>query len=105
MSIICFFADNGDPSAYKDGNPIYREGYWGEKSAVRDAESGKKSTVVDIASEKFTQEPATKYITSTLYDYYTDYELNGFNRDTYPDGNTISQRGFVTFEQFNPKHR
>lgn len=97
----CFFADNGDPSAYKDGNPIYREGYWGEKSAVRDAESGKKSTVVDIASEKFTQEPATKYITSTLYDYYTDYELNGFNRDTYPDGNTISQRGFVTFEQFN----
>lgn len=97
----CFFADNGDPSAYKDGNPIYREGYWGEKSAVRDAESGKKSTVVDIASEKFTQEPATKYITSTLYDYYTDYELNGFNRDTYPDGNTVSQRGYVTFEQFN----
>ena len=97
----CFFADNGDPSAYKDGNPIYREGYWGEKSAVRDAESGKKSTVVDIASEKFTQEPATKYITSTLYDYYTDYELNGFNRDTYPDGNTTSQRGYVTFEQFN----
>ena len=97
----CFFADNGDPSAYKDGNPIYREGYWGEKSAVRDAESGKKSTVVDIASEKFTQEPATKYITSTLYDYYTDYELNGFNRDTYPDSTTTSQRGYVTFEQFN----
>ena len=49
----CFFADNGDPSAYKDGNPIYREGYWGEKSAVRDAESGKNKTgknnpVVDI---------------------------------------------------------
>ena len=102
----CFFADNGDPSAYKDGNPIYREGYWGEKSAVRDAESGKNKTgknnpVVDIASGTFTQETGTKYITSTLYDYYTDYELNGFNRDTYPDSTTTSQRGYVTFEQFN----
>ena len=100
----CFFADNGDPSAYKDGN-VYREGYWGEKASVRDAESGKNTTkntpVVDIASEKFTQESGTKYITSTLYDYYTDYELNGFNRDDYPYGDTISQRGFVTFEQFN----
>ena len=96
----CFFADNGDPSAYKDGD-VCREGYWGEKASVRDAESGKGTTVVDIASDKFTQEAGTKYITSTLYDYYTDYELNGFNRDDYPDGNTISQRGFVTFEQFN----
>ncbi len=102
----CFFADNGDPSAYKDGNPIYREGYWGEKSAVRDAESGKNKTgknnpVVDIKEDTFTQESGTKYITSTLYDYYTDYELNGFNRDTYPDSTTTSQRGYVTFEQFN----
>ena len=102
----CFFADNGDPSAYKDGNPIYREGYWGEKSAVRDAESGKNKTgknnpVVDIKEGTFTQESGTKYITSTLYDYYTDYELNGFNRDTYPDSTTTSQRGYVTFEQFN----
>ena len=100
----CFFADNGDPSAYKDGN-VYREGYWGEKASVRDAESGKGKTknnpVVDIKDGTFTQEPGTKYITSTLYDYYTDYELNGFNRDDYPDGNTNSQRGFVTFEQFN----
>lgn len=100
----CFFADNGDPSAYKDGN-VYREGYWGEQAAVRDAESGKGKTkndpVVDITSGTFTQEPATKYITSTLYDYYTDYELNGLNRDTYPYGDTSSQRGFVTFEQFD----
>ena len=44
---------------------------------------------------------ATKHITSTLYDYYTDYELNGFNRDTYPDSTTTSQRGYVSFEQFN----
>ena len=97
----CFFADNGDPSAYTSGNDVCRDGYWDEKGAVRDAESGKGTTVVDIASDKFTQEAGTKYITSTLYDYYTDYELNGFNRDSYPDGRTTSQRGYVTFEQFN----
>lgn len=56
---------------------------------------------MDIASGEFKQEPGTKYITSTLYDYYTDYELNGLNRDTYPDSTTSSQRGYVTFEQFN----
>lgn len=96
----CFFADDGDPSAYTNGD-VYRDGYWGEKASVRDAESGKNTPVVDIASDKFTQEPGTKYITSTLYDYYTDYELNGLNRDTYPYSDTSSQRGFVTFEQFN----
>ena len=94
----CFFADDGDPTAYSNES---RDGYWDEKDATRDAESGKGTTVVDIASDKFTQEAGTKYITSTLYDYYTDYELNGFNRDTYPDSTTTSQRGYVTFEQFN----
>ncbi len=98
----CFFADDGDPTAYtSQGSTVYRDGYWGNKDSVRDAESGKGTTVVDIASEKFTQEAGTKYITSTLYDYYTDYELNGFNRDSYPDNNTNSQRWYVTFEQFN----
>lgn len=98
LSKPCFYADTSDDVIYKVGN---RGGYWGEKGAIRDAESGKGTTVVDIASEKFTQEAGTKYITSTLYDYYTDYELNGFNRDSYPDIGTNSQRWFVTFEQFD----
>lgn len=97
----CFFADDGDPSVYMNGNAVYRDGYWGEKDAIRNAESGKGTTVVDIANGTFTQEAGTKYITSTLYDYYTDYELNGFNRDSYPNGDTNSQRWYVTFEQFN----
>ena len=97
----CFFADDGDPSVYTNGNDVYRDGYWGEKDAIRNAESGKGTTVVDIASGTFTQEAGTKYITSTLYDYYTDYELNGFNRDSYPDSSTNSQRWYVTFEQFD----
>ena len=103
----CFFADDGDPTAYTGRNGditqnwVFRDGYWGEKDAIRNAESGKGTTVVDIASDKFTQEAGTKYITSTLYDYYTDYELNGFNRDSYPDGTKHTQRWYVTFEQFD----
>lgn len=97
----CFFADDGDPSAYTGGEGVNRDGYWGEKASVRDAESGKNTTVVDIASGEFKQEPGTKYITSTLYDYYTDYELNGLNRDSAPNIDGSSQRRFVTFEQFD----
>lgn len=98
----CFFADDGDPTAYtSQGSTVYRDGYWGNKDSVRDAESGKDTTVVDIASDTFTQEAGTKYVTSTLYDYYTDYELNGFNRDSYEAIGTHSQRWYVTFEQFD----
>lgn len=97
----CFFADDGDPSAYLQGT-VFREGYWGEKKSRHNAESGKSATVVDIDnSGKFTQQAGTKYITSTLYDYYTDYELNGLNRDSAPTVGGGSQRGFVTFEQFD----
>lgn len=96
----CFFADDGDPSAYSQGN-VFRDGYWGEKKSRHNAESGKGSTVVDIASGTFTQQAGTKYITSTLYDYYTDYELNGLNRDRAPSIGENSQRWFVTFEQFD----
>ena len=98
----CFFADDGDPSAYTSSNDdVFREGYWGEKKSRHNAESGKSATVVDIASGKFTRQAGTKYITSTLYDYYTDYELNGLNRDIAPNIGPGSQRGFVTFEQFD----
>lgn len=97
----CFFADDGDPSAYSQ-DTVFRDGYWGEKDSRRDAESGKNSTVVDIDNSGiFTQQKDTKYITSTLYDYYTDYELNGLNRDSAPIIGSGSQRGFVTFEQFD----
>ena len=98
----CFFADDGDPSAYASGETrVFRGGYWGEKNSRRDAESGKNSTVVDIDNSGiFTQQKDTKYITSTLYDYYTDYELNGLNRNSASNIGS-SQRGFVTFEQFD----
>ena len=98
----CFFADDGDPSAYSQDTPVFRGGYWGEKDPRHDAESGKGATVVDIDnSGTFTQQKGIKYITSTLYDYYTDYELNGLNRDSAPSIDGSSQRRFVTFEQFD----
>ena len=98
----CFFADSGDPDMYASGN-INRDGYWGEKNDVRDAEAGKKKTVVDITS-KYSRgnSKGIKYITSTLYDYYTDYELNGNNRDNYAtDLNLSTYRIHVPFRQFD----
>lgn len=108
LSEPCFFADASDDVIYNGGN---RGGYWAEKGSLRNAKEGKKLTndVVDISKEPFTEDPKTKYVTSTLYDYYTDYELNGNNRDSYDSqyytpgkgGKFASQRSWVTFRQFD----
>ena len=99
----CFYADTNDDAVYNKG---VRGGYWAPKGTLRDAEKGKstdgKSTdVVDIQEKVFTRNAKTKYVTSTLYDYYTDYELNGKNRDNYDDDNTPNQRHWVPFRQFD----
>ena len=98
----CFFADDGDDKTYW-GRDVNRDGYWGEKNDVRDAEAGKDSTVVDITSNYSRgNSKGIKYITSTLYDYYTDYELNGNNRDNYAtDPNFSTYRIHVPFRQFD----
>ena len=96
----CFYADTNDDTAYHKGK---RGGYWAPKDTPRDAEKWKKTKVVDIDdTAEFTEEPDTKYVTSTLYDYYTDYELNGKNRDNYKDNdNKASHRNWVTFREFD----
>lgn len=98
----CFFADDGDDKTYW-GADVNRDGYWGEKNDVRDAEAGKDSTVVDITSDYSRgNSKGIKYITSTLYDYYTDYELNGNNRDNYATDPAFSTyRIQVPFRQFD----
>lgn len=98
----CFFADDGDDKTYW-GTDVNRDGYWGEKNDVRDAEAGKDSTVVDITSNYSRgSSKDIKYITSTLYDYYTDYELNGNNRDNYAtDPACSTYRIQVPFRQFD----
>lgn len=98
----CFFADDGDDKTYW-GKDVDRDGYWGEKNDVRDAEAGKDSTVVDITSDYSRgNSKGIKYITSTLYDYYTDYDLNGNNRDNYATDPAFSTyRIHVPFRQFD----
>ena len=108
LSEPCFFADASDDVIYNGG---IRGGYWAEKGTPRDAKEGKKLTddVVDISKATFKEEANTKYVSSTLYDYYTDYELNGNNRDKYNSeyytpgkgGGFASQRSWVVFRQFD----
>ena len=102
----CFYADTNDDAVYTNGQ---RGGYWAPKGTKRDAEewknrdaeAGEKAPIVDIASAPFTEEADTKYVTSTLYDYYTDYELNGKNRDGYGGWTGESHRTWVTFREFD----
>ena len=100
----CFYADTNDDAVYGKGQ---RGGYWAPKdNTPRDAEKGKSTgtkvvDVVDIASVPFTEEANTKYVTSTLYDYYTDYELNGMNRDNYGGWTGVSHRTWVPFREFD----
>lgn len=102
----CFYADTNDDAVYTNGQ---RGGYWAPKDTPR-AETWKNTgtKVVDIASDNFTEEANTKYVTSTLYDYYTDYELNGQNRKSYDCNYTTGKggtfpcyRNWYTFRQFD----
>lgn len=84
----CFYADTSDDSIYK---PTNRSGYWGELYTVRNAEGKTKDggstapsdTIVDIPQGTLTRNSNMLYVNTTLYDYYSDYELNGYNRDAY----------------------
>ena len=103
-----FFADTGDSVVY-NGNGGNRGGYWGNHNDLRDAESAKNTTVVSMPSSSMTESDDVLYLNSTFFDYYTDYELNGFNRVNYPV-NTVSQtdannfashRNWVPFRQLS----
>ena len=97
----CYYGDSSDDVIYKGGN---RGGYWDEVYTVRDPEKEAEqhnSEVVDIKKSRLTRNASTLYVNSTFYDYYTDYELNGKNRDNYDDYQASSQRTYVTFRQFD----
>lgn len=104
LSKPCFYADTSDDVIYQGGN---RGGYWDELGAVRDVEKGKKGengetkSIVDLQNKSFAPQSNTKYISTTLYDYYTDYELNGNNRNTYSSDKTGTHRSYVPFRQFD----
>lgn len=100
----CFYADSSDKCIYDNSK---RSGYWDKVYTIRDAESGKNSTVVDIKASSFSGEKSkyggteVNYVNSTFYDYYTDFELNGSNRDDYGASAGASQRNWVNFRQFD----
>ena len=109
----CFYADSSDDSTYEGK---LRSGYWGQLYSIRDADGKTKdgvdgndkaqqdSCIVDIPTEDYTRRSDTLYVNTTLYDYYTDYELNGFNRDKYKDLNDDgikSHRMYQPFRQFD----
>lgn len=100
----CFYADSSDKCIYDNS---MRSGYWDKVYTIRDAESGKNNPVVDIKASSFSSEKSNygstevNYVNSTFYDYYTDFELNGSNRDDYGASIGASQRNWVNFRQFD----
>ena len=95
----CYYGDSSDNVIYDKGN---RGGYWEEAYTVRDAETGKATTVVDVPEGTETRDADNLYVNTTIYDYYSDYELNGNNRDNYPkQDNVTNHRIYQPFRQFN----
>ena len=95
----CYYGDSSDNVIYDRGN---RGGYWEEAYTVRDAETGKGTTVVDVPEGTETRDADKLYVNTTIYDYYSDYELNGKNRDEYPkQDNVTNHRIYQPFRQFN----
>ena len=103
----CFYAGSGDDSVYSSAQGK-RPGYWASLFTVFDPKKVSGSDPVYVASGK---KPATDshksnaaitYVSSTLYDYYSDYELNGKevskNNNDYAQ---VSQRNWVTFREFD----
>lgn len=102
----CFYADSSDNIVYKTANS-QRGGYWAEAGTVRDPEKedsvGQKNTVVDIPQKTETRDNNILYLSTTFYDFYTDYELNGENRDGYSDysATTFTHQIYQPFRQLN----
>ena len=97
----CFYADSSDMCIYKGA---FRDGYWGKPFQIRDPKHAANRTAVDIPTGAFAPAANTMYVGTTFYDYYTDYELNGYNRKDYTDwgGDSFaSQRNWVPFRHFN----
>ena len=122
LSSPCFYADDSDDIIY--GTNKKRTGYWDNVCTIRDPEKQaakdgndsvtnaqkNENSIVDIAEGNFENERDTnaKYVTTTFYDFYSDYELNGKNRDTYnyndqESGNdkVYIHRFYQPFRQFN----
>ena len=101
MTKPCYYGDSSDDIIYQ-GTQENRGGYWGEAYTVRDAETGKGNKIVDVPHGEEKRNADQLYVNTTIYDYYSDYELNGKNRDNYPkQENVTNHRIYQPFRQFN----
>ena len=82
ISSPCFYADDSDDIIY---STTKRNGYWDNVCTIRDPEKqgGSNDSIVDISQKTFVKDTKAKYVTTTFYDFYSVYELNGKNRDSY----------------------
>lgn len=105
----CFYAGSGDDSVYSSEQGK-RPGYWASLYTIFDPEKVSGSDPVYVATETYTKpttdshksNAAITYVSSTLYDYYSDYELNGKEVSTDTNGDAqVSQRNWVTFREFD----
>lgn len=99
LSNPCFYGDTSDNVIYDGGK---RAGYWAEVYTVRNPElrGSESKTIVDIPTGTEVRQNNKLYVNTTYYDFYTDYELNGNNRDNYTyDAN--NHRIYQPFRQFD----
>lgn len=111
ISTPCFYANSSDDYVYK---VALRSGYWDSVYTIRDPEAKIDSNintgvddndkVVNIKEKAFIKDNTAKYVNTTFYDFYTDYELNGKNRDNYDSGDinfVKTHRIYQPFRQFD----
>lgn len=104
----CFYAGSGDDSVYSS-ETAQRPGYWASLFTVFDPEKVSSRNVVYVnnsgtkpETDSHKDNAKITYVSSTLYDYYSDYELNGKEKST--DWNLEkmnTQRNWVTFREFD----
>lgn len=54
-----------------------------------------------MAEEPYKRDNDKLYVNTTLYDYYSDYELNGYNRDNYQATSIYTDRIYQPFRQLD----
>ncbi|MEE3419692.1 MAG: hypothetical protein VZR02_01110 [Lachnospiraceae bacterium] len=108
LTTPCFYADTGDDVVYTGSD---RGGYWGEAWQTRKAEdhtdavpatnSDSGTMPKDGDKETNAENKEVFNVTSTFYDYLSDYELNGKSRASYQGADGRSHRNWVIFREFN----
>lgn len=105
---MCFYADNGDTSVYYEqhktsAETYFRGGKWGKVHTV--TTRGNDITHAALGTEN--QDSRKLYVNTTFYDYYSDLELDGFDRANLdavtnnPPTLGYSNRTYMTHRIFN----